>query len=308
MSGRFLSPDSVQGNMVGMNPYMYAGENPETMTDPTGQRDCVPNGDGIECGNPGGGGGGTYCYEGDCNGRGGSGNPCATESNAPGCPGYNPCAATGPQSYNSCTYHGGDCNDKTYNQCQKFHNEEKARKEAVDAERYFKNIANILGSDWLDGILFALGLALSAIDWWLAPIIGGIVSGLALAAGIIGNMAGDLADFFSGDATRMDRSGQIDYAWFTKANLEGDLPQIDGIVFGHSLSADGISLMGALVTFFSAAMRGSASAENATDAATTIMKTGLATVTVEVIAVATGAIILEQQADAYIYQEEADVV
>jgi len=35
--GGFLSPDSVQGNAQGMNPYAYVGNNPETWTDPTGQ-------------------------------------------------------------------------------------------------------------------------------------------------------------------------------------------------------------------------------------------------------------------------------
>ena len=35
--GVFLSADSVQGNMAGMNPYAYVGGNPETDTDPTGQ-------------------------------------------------------------------------------------------------------------------------------------------------------------------------------------------------------------------------------------------------------------------------------
>jgi RHS repeat-associated protein len=34
--GAFLSPDDVQGNEQGMNPYRYAEDNPETYTDPTG--------------------------------------------------------------------------------------------------------------------------------------------------------------------------------------------------------------------------------------------------------------------------------
>jgi len=36
VSGRFLSPDSVQGNMLGFDPYAYVSCNPETMNDPTG--------------------------------------------------------------------------------------------------------------------------------------------------------------------------------------------------------------------------------------------------------------------------------
>ncbi len=36
VSGRFVSPDSVQGNAQGMDPYAYVEGNPETRTDPTG--------------------------------------------------------------------------------------------------------------------------------------------------------------------------------------------------------------------------------------------------------------------------------
>ncbi len=36
--GRFLSIDKVSGNMQGMDPYAYVGDNPETKNDPTGQR------------------------------------------------------------------------------------------------------------------------------------------------------------------------------------------------------------------------------------------------------------------------------
>ena len=35
--GRFLSADTVQGNMQGMDPYDYVGGNPETLNDPTGK-------------------------------------------------------------------------------------------------------------------------------------------------------------------------------------------------------------------------------------------------------------------------------
>jgi RHS repeat-associated protein len=35
--GRFISADTVEGNMQGMDPYAYVGDNPETHNDPTGQ-------------------------------------------------------------------------------------------------------------------------------------------------------------------------------------------------------------------------------------------------------------------------------
>ncbi len=42
--GQFLSVDSVQGNAQGMDPYAYVGGNPESRTDPTGQRAQAPDG------------------------------------------------------------------------------------------------------------------------------------------------------------------------------------------------------------------------------------------------------------------------
>jgi RHS repeat-associated protein len=43
--GVFLSVDSLQGNAQGMNPYAYVAGNPETETDPTGERIADMNGD-----------------------------------------------------------------------------------------------------------------------------------------------------------------------------------------------------------------------------------------------------------------------
>ncbi|MEO7019969.1 MAG: RHS repeat-associated core domain-containing protein [Ktedonobacteraceae bacterium] len=38
VAGVFTSPDSVQGNAQEVSPYSYVAGNPETATDPTGQR------------------------------------------------------------------------------------------------------------------------------------------------------------------------------------------------------------------------------------------------------------------------------
>jgi len=47
VAGVFLSADTVQGNMQGMNPYAYVGGNPETYTDPTGNMYAPPGGGGT---------------------------------------------------------------------------------------------------------------------------------------------------------------------------------------------------------------------------------------------------------------------
>jgi RHS repeat-associated protein len=44
--GQCVSADSVQGNLVGMDPYAYVGGNPETWTDPTGH-ECLEDCGGV---------------------------------------------------------------------------------------------------------------------------------------------------------------------------------------------------------------------------------------------------------------------
>ena len=60
----FLSADVAQGNISGRNPYDYVGGNPETWSDPSGQRVACPDPNGCNGGVGGAGGGGA-----------GSGNP-----------------------------------------------------------------------------------------------------------------------------------------------------------------------------------------------------------------------------------------
>jgi RHS repeat-associated protein len=71
--GRFLSADALDGNLAGMDPYAYVGGNPETFSDPTGQRFAPPPGEGGSGGgsqNPPGGNSGLTL-----NGPGPSGPP-----------------------------------------------------------------------------------------------------------------------------------------------------------------------------------------------------------------------------------------
>ncbi len=80
VTGQFLSADTVQGNAQGTSPYRYVAGNPETRTDPTGQRmigcqpgteGCSPTGVPTGSGNSGGGSGG------------GGSNPCELSGGNP---------------------------------------------------------------------------------------------------------------------------------------------------------------------------------------------------------------------------------
>ncbi len=53
VSGQFLSPDSVQGNAQGMDPYAYVGNDPEARVDTSGQMDSPDEELGGEAGNGG---------------------------------------------------------------------------------------------------------------------------------------------------------------------------------------------------------------------------------------------------------------
>ncbi len=66
--GRFLSADVLESNLAGMDPYAYIGGNPETFSDPSGQRFAPPPGGG------GGDGGGAAGGGGGSGAGGGSGN------------------------------------------------------------------------------------------------------------------------------------------------------------------------------------------------------------------------------------------
>src|SRR5713226_9098559 len=58
--GRFLSADVLESNLAGMDPYAYIGVNPETFSDPSGQRFApLPGGGGGDGGGAAGGGGGS---------------------------------------------------------------------------------------------------------------------------------------------------------------------------------------------------------------------------------------------------------
>jgi RHS repeat-associated protein len=96
--GQFLSVDSVQGNIQGMDPYAYVGGNPESRTDPTGNNCYDPTTQTVKvgCGNnktdppvqSGGGGGIDFQPPRQNNGgdTGGGGGTTTTQPNPPSPP------------------------------------------------------------------------------------------------------------------------------------------------------------------------------------------------------------------------------
>jgi RHS repeat-associated protein len=68
VSGVFLSADKAEGNAQGLNPYAYVGGNPESATDPTGQRVWCGEG----CGGSGGSSGGSGSGNGNNNNNNGN--------------------------------------------------------------------------------------------------------------------------------------------------------------------------------------------------------------------------------------------
>jgi RHS repeat-associated protein len=151
--GVFLSPDSVQGNAQGMDPYAYVGGNPETRTDPTGERIVDPGpggGDGCPAGeepvsggcapDPGSGGGN--------GGDGGGSNPQPGPTPTPppatksGCGSF----SGGKMSVHACAgLSDGSCNPvcESDNEASAYFNEWAS--EANTYYRWFTIIADILG-------------------------------------------------------------------------------------------------------------------------------------------------------------------
>lgn len=89
--------------------------NPESRTDPAGQKYECPDGCGSGNGSSSGGG-----DNGGCGGR--------TKAGADSCGKTDPCAS-GPKSDNQCTYSSGECNGHTYNQCKSWESDAKAARD-----------------------------------------------------------------------------------------------------------------------------------------------------------------------------------
>ena len=304
VSGRFLSPDTVQGNAQGMDPYAYVEGNPETRTDPTGQRLCDPTGYGG-CKPPP-----TKNPPADPTGGCGSGRHLTDSGCAPDgstCP-------SGMQSgKGGCDYTGGDCRGLTYNGCQQFkqkqRKEEEAYQDAAKARDHFQFLANLfegplalMGQLVIDFILNALGwISAGPIGSLVANIVGGVLAGLS----VLGMMAGDLAQVFRGETNEQDLRSGPGYSWFTRANLAADGSQIQNVITsvggmfetgGSAFSAytvmDGL-LAGGIVGFSKVVL--------------SFIAGGASFGIAMAVTVAAGAAVLSQQAQGYLNQEEADL-
>jgi hypothetical protein len=206
VSGQFVSPDSVQGNAQGMDPYAYVEGNPETWTDPTGQRDCVPNGDGIECGNPGGGGG-TYCYEGDCNGGGSGDCSGGTKASAGMCGSggsSNLCPSGMQLGKGGCVYDSGTCKGLTVPVCNT------GKQKQADKIEWLKHLIGLL--------TMALGLGTAIFDI-LAAIKDFKEGAILVAIGDILNVLGDIGTILAGLASVLDWNGLSVFAGFVSAGV-----------------------------------------------------------------------------------------
>jgi RHS repeat-associated protein len=108
VAGVFLTPDTVQGNAQGLNPYGYVGGNPETTTDHTRHMYAPPGG---------GGGGGSGSGNGG-NGNGGNGNP--PPNHGPTCGPYpTQCGSNPPPTENKTIHFSGcDPNSNSSDACK----------------------------------------------------------------------------------------------------------------------------------------------------------------------------------------------
>jgi RHS repeat-associated protein len=134
VSGQFLSPDSVQGNAQGMDPYAYVGNDPETRVDPTGNRFIQPTGPGGTC--PSGEepvSGGCAQDPGKSEGNGSGGCPKAGDSK---CSGNETKCNIGMSVDNvgDCIYNSGNCAGLTTDECKQQQQHIRHAQEAAQAE------------------------------------------------------------------------------------------------------------------------------------------------------------------------------
>ena len=172
VAGIFLSADVKEGNAQGMNPYAYVAQNPETLTDPSGQMIVCPPG-----------------------GCGGPPPPPPPPNHGPV-----PCTWQGCQDGNSGssgnnpsptpTHHQaeGACGDLTLQECSTAQSEQQSSLHHLHTEL-----------TWLQLLAVALTLA-SDVAQFIADLAGGLKNILSIIGDVV-SMLGDAASLFSSAVT-----------------------------------------------------------------------------------------------------------
>ena len=235
VAGVFLSADTKEGNAQGMNPYAYVAQNPETLTDPSGQM--------VECHDCGGGGGGN---QGGGSGSGGIGDPGAGGHQGGG--GMKDPGAGGntqPKTPKLMTY-GETMMSVCDATCQQ---EEQAYQIAAAARDYFYSLSGRLSFPGL------LGVGLSAVFYDILKLFGtAFVAGIMGALVELSYMANDVANEFKQETDQVDlRKGQgIGYFNFDNVLHAGD--QITGNIrnagLENWLGGWGVAIASFLVAVF----------------------------------------------------------
>jgi len=274
VAGVFLSADTKQGNMQGMNPYGYVGGNPETDTDPTGKYYAPPGGPTPP----------PPCNQ--------SNNFCGTGN------GGNPGGGTPPphEQEEKAPVHLGGCDTA----CQQ---ERLAYYDAQRARDFFQDFSNALTSKlyWLLSTVFTM------IGFIFDPFVGGIFAGIELGLAALGNIAGDIASGFRAETDMVDlvENEKIGRGWFTKDNVTASGNQILSGIPQDSLSYAGLVLAAGITAFLAGASIAAVAPELAEAVVPLIVGgVGAGVVATAVIAIGTG--YLYGQASNYIAQEESD--
>jgi RHS repeat-associated protein len=179
VAGVFLSADTKEGNAQGMNPYAYVAENPETLTDPSGQMYYCPQGcgGGGNNNNPGGSNNGGQPHapgHGNC-----YGSPSQCQSNPP---------PTGPTTHKVNLPTG--CSGLTPDQCAKGsqaqQNTENHDQMMIDIFQALTLLANAAIDIYRAIKDFGGWNFASALRWFadILGILGDVVHGVALVASI----------------------------------------------------------------------------------------------------------------------------
>jgi len=206
VAGVFLSADTKEGNAQGMNPYAYVAQNPETLTDPSGQYFAPPGGNG-------------------------NGDP-----NPPSCEQENDCGKVNIDYPTPPPTHTKTVEVQCNAICQY---EKNAKQLAVNAAAFFSSLANdlaglenLLNMTDLENLLSLKSLFGGKYGPEIMGFVNGLLGGVALLASpeyfglviAIPRLESIAQDFASGFAAEANHP----LKWFTLQNIENDWDNVLG--------------------------------------------------------------------------------